>query len=425
MREAHKSIYTQGIPGINRIDDHVRFTHGEKCLEHFGDGLRPSDKLLADAANAQQRGRHTKYWCETTSKIGEGGIRDTFTARDAKLRQWKEHLNKEVDKLAQEIERVEAHQREVLRRQQYLSDVSRVSEMTAEFRKQRPDREEDDIDRLLLEEMNAALKANCDLQQCFRDLKECQRQMEVARQALMSEVEAKVFSLNISRRTQHAEPLLSFPYKPEDHPVDQIYHPNTEEDWEKDLSDKVNKSVATRQEASICCLRTVASVKDGLSRVADAWYRTSKALQEAVQRDERALFNVQNRLQTVRENITSTKQRLASLNDDMRMQDRGKTLQLWRLQTLTYRPGADHIRDAPVRRLEEELGNIEKRGAFVTEGITRNKELLNRLEEEKLQQTLLMEKLTKKLFIERENCLGLRRTIAVEGIGLEDYVTDL
>ncbi|XP_055939289.1 tektin-5-like [Argiope bruennichi] len=425
MREAHKSIYTQAIPGINRLDDHVRFTQGEKCIQHFGDALPPSEKLLLDATNAQQRGRHTKYWCETTTKIGESSIRDTFASRDAKVRQWKEHLNKEVDKLAKEIERVEAHQREVFRRRQYLSDVTRVSEMTAEFRKRRPDREEDDIDRLQLEELHAALKTDGDLQQCFRDLKECQRQMESARRALMSEVELKAFSLNISRRTQHAEPILSFPYKPEDHPSDQIYHPNTEEDWEKDLADKIQKSVATRQEASTCCLRTAATVKDGLSRVADAWFRTSKALQEAVQRDERALFNVQNRLQTVGENITSTKQRLASLNDDMRMQNRGKNLQLWRLQTLTYRPGADHIRDAPVRRLEKELGNIEKRGAFVTEGITRNKELLSRLEEEKLEQTLLMEKLTKKLFIERENCLGLRRTVAVEGVGLQDYVTDL
>ncbi|GIY09105.1 hypothetical protein CEXT_450941 [Caerostris extrusa] len=54
-----------------------------------------------------------------------------------------------------------------------------------------------------------------------------------------------------------------------------------------------------------------------------------------------------------------------------------------------------------------------------------NQELLFQLEEEKLKQTLLMEQLTKKLFIERENCLGLRRTIAVEEVGLQDYVTDL
>ncbi|GIY09108.1 hypothetical protein CEXT_450971 [Caerostris extrusa] len=38
MREIHKSRYTQAIPGINRIDEHVRFTQGEKCLNFFGDG---------------------------------------------------------------------------------------------------------------------------------------------------------------------------------------------------------------------------------------------------------------------------------------------------------------------------------------------------------------------------------------------------
>ncbi|GFX45005.1 uncharacterized protein TNCV_3430541 [Trichonephila clavipes] len=127
----------------------------------------------------------------------------------------------------------------------------------------------------------------------------------------------------------------------------------------------------------------------------------------------------------INENVTSTKQRLDSLVDDMRIQDRSKVLQLWRLQTLTYRPGADHIRDAPVRRLDQELGNIEKRGTFINEGLTRNKDLLGKLEEEKLEQTLLMESLTKKIYIERENCLGMRRTVAVEGVGLKDYVTDL
>ncbi|GIY42734.1 tektin [Caerostris darwini] len=184
MRELHKSRYTQAIPGINRIDDHVRFTQGEKCLNFFGDvclkrfalkslkkyglacvsrslrsnlavpadvdsccsaGVPFQDKLLADAANAHQRGRHTKLWCETTTKTAESNIRDTYGARDAKLRQWKEHLNKEVDKLALEIARVESFQREVVRRRQYLSDVIRASDMTANFRKSLPDKGEDHI----------------------------------------------------------------------------------------------------------------------------------------------------------------------------------------------------------------------------------------------------------------------------------------
>ncbi|GFT94821.1 uncharacterized protein NPIL_103681 [Nephila pilipes] len=328
-------------------------------------------------------------------------------------------------RLAKQIQQTEATHRDVLRCRQYLSNVARASEMTSAFRRQIPDSHEDEIDRLQKEEMNATLKVDLDLQQCTRDLKECQRQLEHARKALMSEVEAKTLSLNISRRTQHAEPLLGFPYTPADHPVDQLYHPNTEDDWERSLENKIQKSVATRQEASTCHLRTVAAVKDGMSRVADAWYRTSKAIQEAVQRDEKTLFNIHNRLRTINENVTSTKQRLSSLFDDMRIQDRGKILQLWRLQTLTYRPGADHIRDAPVKKLDEELSNIEKRGTFINENLTRNKDLLGKLEEEKLDQTLLMEKLTKKLYIERENCLGLRRTVAVEGVGLRDYVTDL
>ncbi|GFY70338.1 uncharacterized protein TNIN_283021 [Trichonephila inaurata madagascariensis] len=425
MRENHKSMYTHAIPGVNRIDEHIRFTQAEKSISHFGDGLLPGDKLLADAANAQQRGRQTKLWCETTTRIGEAGVRDAYGRRDAKIRQWKEHLNKEVDKLAQQIQQIEAVHRDLLRSRQYLSNVARVSEMTAEFRKQIPDSTEDDVGRLQKEEMTETIKVDMELEQCAKDLMGCQRQMENARKALMTEVEAKALSLNISRRTQHAEPLLGFPYTPADHHVDQIYHPDTEEDWERNLENKIQKSVATRTEASTCNLRTAATVKDGLSKVANAWYKTSKALQEAVQRDEKSLFNVHNRLRTINENVTSTKQRLDSLFDDMRIQDRSKVLQLWRLQTLTYRPGADHIRDAPVRRLDQELGNIEKRGTFINDGLTRNKDLLGKLEEEKLEQTLVMERLTKKIYIERENCLGMRRTVAVEGVGLKDYVTDL
>ncbi|GFX45000.1 uncharacterized protein TNCV_3430491 [Trichonephila clavipes] len=151
----------------------------------------------------------------------------------------------------------------------------------------------------LHKEMTETIKVDMDLEKCSKDLIGCQRQMENARKALMSEVEAKALTLNISRRTQHAEPLLGFPYTPADHHVDQIYHPDTEEDWERNLENKIQKSVATRTEASTCNLRTAATVKDGLSKVANAWYKTSKALQEAVQRDEKSLFNVHNRLRTV------------------------------------------------------------------------------------------------------------------------------
>ncbi|GIY09107.1 tektin [Caerostris extrusa] len=296
-------------------------------------GVPFQDKLLADAANAHQRGRHTKLWCETTTKTAESNIRDAYGARDAKLRQWKEHLNKEVDKLALEIARVESFQREVVRRRQYLSDVIRASDMTSSFRNSLPDKGEDHIGLMQKEEMNVALTGDSNLQQCYRDLKECERRRtkyflrnkkqnfniririytiptqvgekfdkcKWLAKSIMSEVEAKAFNLNLSRRSQNAEPPAQLPLQTEDHPVDQIYHPNTEEDWEKDLEDKMQKSVAIRQGVSTCILRTQSIIKDELTKTADAWYRTSKALQEAVQKDERALFNVHNLLKTVRD----------------------------------------------------------------------------------------------------------------------------
>ncbi|GFX44996.1 hypothetical protein TNCV_3430451 [Trichonephila clavipes] len=51
-------------------------------------------------------------------------------------------------KLAQQIQQVEAVHRDLLRSRQYLSNVARVSEMTAEFQKQIPDSTEDDVGRL-------------------------------------------------------------------------------------------------------------------------------------------------------------------------------------------------------------------------------------------------------------------------------------
>lgn len=61
-------------------------------------GLSNPEKLTADAALAKNQGRDTKVWCENLNKIGESGIRNAFRARENKLRQWREHLNKEVDK---------------------------------------------------------------------------------------------------------------------------------------------------------------------------------------------------------------------------------------------------------------------------------------------------------------------------------------
>ncbi|KFM76751.1 hypothetical protein X975_19546, partial [Stegodyphus mimosarum] len=239
----------------------------------------------------------------------------------------------------------------------------------------------------------------------------------------MSEVEAKSMTLNIGKRCQHAEPLLSFPYVPADHPSDQIYYPNSEEEWEKNLEVKLQNCVASRQEATDCCFRSAAAIRKNLSDTADAWFKTSKALQESIQEDERTVYNIQCHLKRLDEEISSTKQRLASFYDVLKIQDRVKNAQLWRLQTMTYRPGPDHIRDAPVQKLEEELRNIETKKSYVSDNVERNKDLLQNLSDEKMQQMLELEKVSRKLFIERENCLGARRTIHIEGVNLNDYVT--
>lgn len=57
-----------------------------------------TQKLTSDAALAQNQGRNKKVWCESLNRIAENGIRQAFRARDSKLRQWREHLNKEIDK---------------------------------------------------------------------------------------------------------------------------------------------------------------------------------------------------------------------------------------------------------------------------------------------------------------------------------------
>lgn len=59
---------------------------------------------------------------------------------------------------------------------------------------------------------------------------------------------------------------------------------------------------------------------------------------------------------------------------------------------------------------------------YVTDNLNNNKDLLQKLNEEKIQQTLELERLSKKLFIERENCLGIRRTMKIQGVDLDDYI---
>ena len=58
----------------------------------------------------------------------------------------------------------------------------------------------------------------------------------------------------------------------------------------------------------------------------------------------------------------------------------------------------------------------------MTDNLNNNKDLLQKLNEEKIQQTLELERLSRKLFIERENCLGIRRTMKIQGVDLDDYI---
>ncbi|XP_042899039.1 tektin-5 [Parasteatoda tepidariorum] len=411
----HQTGCSQLIPGNNRNDENIEFSHGDKCISQIVDGLSYPEKLIADAFNAQQRGRYTKLWNENLNKIADNNISEAYKGRDKKIHQWKELLNKEVDSLAKEIECIEECDRDVFRKRNYFADLSRASQMTAEYRKRIPDHTSDDeIDILLKQELCNLGKADEDMRQCSNDFKNCGRKLKNARSSLMSEVEAKVMTLNVNRRCQHMEPLLSYPYIPSNHPIDQIYRQNTEEEWAKNLDDKIQNAVDIRREASNARCRAESFMKHHLSCTVDAWHRTSKALIESVQRDERRSHNIQKLLKTVGENISSTNQRIASLHDDLRVQDRGKTLQLWRLQTMTYRPGPDHIRDEPIKKIDEEVSNIEAKHTFISENLKQNKTLVHELMNEKQRITLELEKLSRKLHIERENCIGLRRSQSVE-----------
>ena len=74
---------------------------------------------------------------------------------------------------------------------------------------------------------------------------------------------------------------------------------SSEEDWEQKLTDKVQNSVSVRKEASSSCDNALASVKENEGMTADAWFRTSKALLEAIKEDERTTHNITNLLKQV------------------------------------------------------------------------------------------------------------------------------
>lgn len=57
-----------------------------------------------------------------------------------------------------------------------------------------------------------------------------------------------------------------------------------------------------------------------------------------------------NNLSQINQDIAAASQRVAYFFNDLKVQDRVKGLNLWRLQTMTYRPGHDHIRDAPIQK---------------------------------------------------------------------------
>ncbi|KFM76750.1 hypothetical protein X975_19545, partial [Stegodyphus mimosarum] len=167
MKELCKVKYSQSVPGISRIDDAIHFTHGEKCISHFGDGLPPSQKILADASSAQGHGRIKKVWSENLNKSGEKCIRDAFQMRENKIRQWIEHLNKEIDKLAKSIDNVTECQRDVLRKRQYFSELLRISNNTSSFRGAIQDLNPNDrTGNLLKQEDSVICKADENMAQC-------------------------------------------------------------------------------------------------------------------------------------------------------------------------------------------------------------------------------------------------------------------
>lgn len=48
MTEFFKPRYSQAIPGINRTDDSIQFSHAEKCIPHFGEGKKLKGNLKID-----------------------------------------------------------------------------------------------------------------------------------------------------------------------------------------------------------------------------------------------------------------------------------------------------------------------------------------------------------------------------------------
>lgn len=235
------------------------------------------------------------------------------------------------------------------------------------------------------------------------------------RHCLISDAEAKSMNLTVSKSCQHYDILLSFPFFMEDKSKDQKLQYDSEETWEKNVSDRVKASVALRTECADLCRAAENAVAANNSKMAAFWKKSQNLLCEEIEKNEYSVFTTKQKLHTTLNDITAAEQRLAGMSSDYDVQARVQKLTSWRQQRLTAKPEPEHIEDRPIKSLATEAKNIGNRMQLLREDIQNTEELIKSLNEMKADQIKELTMLSKQLFIDRDTCLGLRRTVVVDG----------
>lgn len=408
---------THLVPPTNREDKALKYSHNTRLCPHLGDGEDTTKQLNLKAALSKDHAVNTREWYESGNEQGENLIRQACTSRDKKVLHWQRNLRHEIDNLTSAFQSAADCVRLLLQTIEHFDRIFRISQETLSQRLQISPNEgpKDPINCSFEEEMTVNRTADEQMTTLMEQLRNYQSRIQDVRNCLISDAEAKSMNLTVSKSCQHYDILLSFPLVIEEKSRDQKLQYDSEEKWEKDVSCRVKDSVALRTECAELCRTAENAVAANNSKMAAAWKRSQNLLCEEIEKNEYSVFSTKQKLHTTLNDITAAEQRLAGMSSDYDVQARVQRLTFWRQQRLTGKPEPEYIDDQPVKSLATEAKNIGNRMQLLREDIQNTEELLKSLNEMKADLIKELSMLSKNLFIDRDSCLGLRRTVVVDG----------
>ncbi|KAL5278295.1 TEKT3 family protein [Megaselia abdita] len=411
------------VTGFERNPQHAaraalytRYTPGEwveNCLSKF------SESNVNRNISERLRNEAVRVIRETDEKICQGQ-RDAGRRLGERLTDvtfWRNELNTEMEKIQSEISTLQESKKKTGKALEDLEGPLHVAQECLYNREKRKDMEKvhDNVEKSLLLEIDIIRRSQAQLRDIYDRASRQLQDNRSAQFALEEDVGLKESALGIdsvchqlnnnSRGINYYGGIEKF-----DPSV------STMEAWAQSSGTRINKSQNERGKSIQIRSEIDTLVNATTSRVWDHWSNTNNALDRRSSELSEAKNKVQLHLHKVQNEIFDMERHIALLQKSIHDASHPLKVAQTRLEARAHRPGVELCKDFAQMRIVQEVHEIHESVRSLHHKLQEAESQHQQLLKTRANLEADLHKKVESLFIDREKCMGLRRSFPVDNL---------